>query len=376
MKSELFAQDIIKEYKLPDKVDTDGNIFCKVWQGMYGLPQAGIIAQDLLTKRLHKAGYWQSNVTPRFWRYEWCPISFTLVVDNFGVKYINKTDVDHLTSKLSQDYKIDTDWEGTKYLWLTLDWDYKLRKVHLSMPGYIKKACIRFGHTHPNKPQMQPHPHTLPTYGTTIQFAKHIIQTPLTMKEQQKYIQQVIGVFLYYRQAVDSTLLITLSLLASAQAAPTEHTLELVKWLLDYASSNPDAILMYKSSNMILAMHSNASYLSKANARSQAGGHFFCSTNGDNPPKNRAVLNISKILKVVMSSAAGAKLGALYINACEAVPMRQLLTDMGHKQPKTPIQTDNTTAFEVVNNNIQPRCTKAMDMHFHWLCCHWSLPDL
>jgi hypothetical protein len=184
------------------------------------------------------------------------------------VKYINMTNIDHLTSVLSQDYKIDTDWEGTWYLGLTLDWDYKLRKVHLSMPGYIKKACIRFGHTPLNKPQMQPHPHTLPTYGATIQFAKNIDQTPLATKEQQKYIQQVIGVLLYYRRAVDSTLLVALSSLALAQAAPTEHTLELVKWLLNYASSNPDAILTYKSSDMILAVHSNTSYLSEANARS------------------------------------------------------------------------------------------------------------
>ncbi len=161
-------------------------------------------------------------------------------------------------------------------------------------------------------------------------------------------------------------------MLALAQAAPTEHTLELIKWLLNYASSNPDATLTYKSSNMILAVHSDASYLSKANARSRAGGHFFCSTNVDNPPNNGAILNISKILKAVMSSAAEAELGALYINACEAVPMHQLLTEMGHKQPKTPIQTDNTTAFGAVNNNIQPRCTKAMDMRFHWLCYHNS----
>jgi hypothetical protein len=145
--------------------------------------------------------------------------------------------------------------------------------------------------------------------------------------------------------------------------------LELVKWLLNYTSSNPDAILTYKSSDMILAVHSNASYLSKANARSQASGHFFCSTNVDNPPNNGAVLNISKILKAVMSSAAKVEFGALYINTCEAVPMRQLLTEMGHKHLKTPIQTDNTTVFGVVNNNIQPQRTKAMDMRFHWLCC-------
>jgi hypothetical protein len=219
---------------------------------------------------------------------------------------------------------------------------------------------------------MQPHPHTLPTYGATIQFAKQIDQTTLATKEQKKYIEQVIGILLYYGRAADSTLLVALSLLASAQAAPTEHTLELVKWLLDYASSNPDAILTYKSSDMILTVHSDASYLSEANACSRAGGHFFCSTNVDNPPNNGAVLNISKILKAVMFSAAKAKLGALYINACEAVPMRQLLTEMGHKQPKTPIQTDNTTAYGVINNNIQPQRTKAMDMRFHWLRCYNS----
>jgi hypothetical protein len=146
IKLDLFPQDIINEYRLRDKVDTDGNIFCKVQQGMHGLPQAGIIAQDLLTKWLHKAGYRQSKVTLGYWRHDWHPISFTLVVNNFGVKYINKDDVEHLISVLQQDYEVDTDWDGTQYLGLTLDWDYKYCKVHLSMPGYIEKAAIRFGH--------------------------------------------------------------------------------------------------------------------------------------------------------------------------------------------------------------------------------------
>jgi hypothetical protein len=212
-------------------------------------------------------------------------------------------------------------------------------------------------------------PHTLPTYSATIQYAKHIDQSPPAMKEQQKYIQQVIGVLLYYRWAVNSTLLVALSSLASAQAAPTEYTMELIKWLLDYATTNPDAILTYKSSDMILSVHSDALYLSEANARSRVGGHFFCSSDVSEPPNNGAILNISKILKAVMSSAAKADLGALYVIASEAVPMHQLLAEMGHKQPKTPIQTDNTTACGVVNNNIQPRCTKAMDMSFHWLRC-------
>ena len=123
MKLELFPQDIINEYGLRDKVDAEGYVFCEVRRGMYGL-QAGIIAQELLTKRLHKAGYRQSTITPGYWRHDWRPISFTLVVDDFGVKYINKADVEHLTSILQQDYEINIGWEGTWYLGLTIDWDY------------------------------------------------------------------------------------------------------------------------------------------------------------------------------------------------------------------------------------------------------------
>jgi hypothetical protein len=68
-----------------------------------------------------------------------------------------------------------------------------------------------------------------------------------------------------------------------------------------------------------------------------------------------------------MFSAAEAALGALYLNAKEAVYLQQILDEMGHPQPKTPIQTNNTTAEGVINNKTQPKCTKAMDMQFHWL---------
>jgi hypothetical protein len=87
----------------------------------------------------------------------------------------------------------------------------------------------------------------------------------------------------------------------------------------------------------------------------------------EDPANNGAVLNLAQLIKAVMSSAAEAELGALYINAQEAVPQRTTLVEMGHKQPQTPMQTTNTTALGVVNNNIQPRCTKTMDMRFHWL---------
>ncbi len=70
-----------------------------------------------------------------------------------------------------------------------------------------------------------------------------------------------------------------------------------------------------------------------------------------------------------MSSAAEAKLGALFINAKTAVSMQRTLEEMGHPQPRTPIQTDNLTAHALLTNKILPKALKAMDMRFHWLRC-------
>jgi hypothetical protein len=155
-----------------------------------------------------------------------------------------------------------------------------------------------------------------------------------------------------------------LSSLASAQATPTADTMQHMHHLLDYVITHLDAILLYAKSNMVLSVHSNASYLSKPKARSCACGHFFLSDGTDKAPNNGAILNTSQIIKSIMSSAAKAKLGALYINAHEAVPCRNFLNKLGHSHSPTPIQTDNSNALGILTNNILPRRTKAMDMRY------------
>jgi len=159
--------------------------------------------------------------------------------------------------------------------------------------------------------------------------------------------------------------------LATQQANPTSNTLAQLKQFLDYASTHPDAIVTYHARDMVLAAHSDASYLSKSNARSRAGGHFFMSSNTDTPPNNSAVMTILQIIKAVLSSAAEAKIGALFINCRKAVPARQLLEFLGHPQPPTPMQTNNTTALGVVNQNVMKKL-KSMDMKYHWLRCRIS----
>ena len=289
------------------------------------------------------------------------------MVDDFGVKYERSKDARHLMNVLKQHYDVTEDWTGARYIGITLDWDYKKQQVHLSMPGYVKQALRQFDHSRPAKRQDSPFPHTPIKYGAQTQYAKELPSSPLLDKSGKHFIQQVCGKFLYYGRAVDSTVLTPISAIASQQANPTEDTMKQTKQLLDYLASQEEAVLTYSASDMILAVHSDASYLSEPKAKSRAGGHFFLSNNTDIPPNNGAVLNIAHIIKHVMSSATEAELAALYISAREAVYIRIILDEMGHKQPPTPMQTDNSMAEGVINRKVQPKRTKAMDMRFHWL---------
>ena len=359
--------EIIKEYKLKEKVTPNGSIYIQVNKGMYGLPQAGLMANVLLEKRLNKKGYYQSKLVPGLWKHKTRPIQFALTVDDFAVKYVGKEHALHLKSVLEQHYKITLDWTGKRYIGMTLDWDYEKRQVHVSMPGYVEKALKQFGHKWSGTKQYAPFPSTPIKYGAKKQYATEESTAPELDKHGKKFIQQVCGKFLYLGRAVDSTLLCPISAIASQSSKPTEDTMKQANQLLDYLASQEEAVITYNSSDMVLGVHSDASYLSEPKARSRAGGHFFLSNNSNVPPNNGAILNIAHIIKHVMSSATEAELAGLYIMAREAVYIRIILEELGHKQPPTPLQTDNAMADAVVNGKIQPKRTKAMDMRLHWL---------
>ena len=214
------------------------------------------------------------------------------MVDNFRVKYKHKRYAVHLMKALKEHYTVSEDWTGSRYIGITLDWDYTKRQVHLSLPGYVKKALVQFGHTVPRKHEDSPFPHTPPDYGAKVQYAKKQSTSPALNKKEKRFVQQVCGKFLYYGRAVDSTVLTPISAIASQQANPTEETLAQTYQLLDYLATQEVAVLTFSASDMTLAVHSDASYLSEPNARSRAGGHFFLSNNNDVPTNNRAILNI------------------------------------------------------------------------------------
>ena len=176
------------------------------------------------------------------------------------------------------------------------------------MPGYVDKALQQFQHAKPQAPQDMPFPSVPIKYGTRTQYAK-VPSTSMPLdKKGKKFIQQVCGKFLFLGQAADPTLICPISAIASQSADPTIETLQQTIQLLDYIASQDDAVLTFNASDMVLAIHSNASYLSKPNARSRTGGHFFLSSNAEILPNNGAILNIAHIIKHVMASATEAEL--------------------------------------------------------------------
>jgi hypothetical protein len=180
--------------------------------------------------------------------------------------------------------------DGARYLGMNIDWDYIIKNIHVSLLDYVPEALIGFQHTPMAKPQHQLYPHVKLVYSATKQYAEAIDKSPPLSKEDKKYVQEVVGTFLYYAQCVNSTMLTALGSIATQQANPTKNTMIKVKQFLDYAFTHPNATVTYQASDMVLAAHSDASYLSEANACSQAGRNFFMSSNTPCPHNNGAVL--------------------------------------------------------------------------------------
>ncbi len=205
-----------------------------------------------------------------------------------------------------------------------------------------------------------------PKYRAKQQFAEYDESEPLG-NEEKKQIQKITGKFVWHGRGVDGTILTPLSAIAAKQLKPTINTTQWGQQIMDYLATQESAVLTYRKSDLVLAVHSNASYLNEEEARSWAGFHHFLSEDVPLPPNNGAIHNIAEIIKGVMSSAAKAELGALYISAQKAVEERIILEEMEHNQPATPVQVNNSTTKSIINKRVQPKRTKAMDMRFHWL---------
>ena len=152
----------------------------------------------------------------------------------------------------------------------------------------------------------------------------------------------------------------TLNLLSTKTKSGTLKTNEEVnQFLLDYCATHPDATKLYKASDMILCIDSDAAYLFEPQARSRAAGLFYLG-NCNAELMNGSIHILTKTIKHVCSSVAEAEIAALFMNARAALPLRVALEEMGHPQPATAMKTDNATADSIINGTVKK-------LRYYWL---------
>jgi hypothetical protein len=135
-------------------------------------------------------------------------------------------------------------------------------------------------------------------------------------------------------------------------------------------ATHPNASIRYYASDMILNLHSGASYLSARDAKRRAAGIFFLgSLLQNNQPihLNGTMAVLCTVLKFIAASAAEAELCALFLNAKEAKVMRLTLEELGHPQPPTPIHCNNSTMVGIANTTIKQQKSRSMEMRYFWL---------
>jgi hypothetical protein len=354
-------QEFINKYKLTG-LDRDGWIYFRIQQGCYGLLQAGTLANDLLRFRFKAKDFYEAASTPGLWHHKWRPIQFCLIIDNFGVEYVCLEHFTYLLDILKKFHGVQYNMAGDKFAGMDIEWNYASRRCCISMPGYISLLLLKYRHPQPTKLQLSPYKCLPIAYGAKSHITPDLDASELLDANRKCCVQEIVGSLLYYAQAVDNKLLVVLSVIAARQAKATVATEHAVNLLLDYVATYPNYGIVYCASDMILCAHADAGFLNDTNSCSRASAHIYLSENDPFLQFNGAILSISQIIKFVMSSAAKSELAALFITAREMIPHRQILIAMDWPQPKSPIQTDSSTAAGVTNKTIVPCRSKMMDI--------------
>jgi hypothetical protein len=209
------------------------------------------------------------------------------------------------------------------------------------------------------------------------QYAEPTNTTPFLDLKDTKRVQEVLGTFLYYGRAMNSTMLVAIRNISTQQAKGTQATMQAIPHLLNYCATHPNATICYIASDICLHVDSDASYLSVSKARSRVAGFPYLSSRPRDPnnplvstnpppPSNVTILTPCHIMREALSSTAEAKLGGLFYNGKEACPICITLEELGYPQPTTVIVTDNSTASSVANNSIKQKRSKAINMQFNW----------
>ena len=191
-------------------------------------------------------------------------------------------------------------------------------------------------------------------YGSKVQYASGLDNTPALDTARIIRFHYILGALLFYTQAVDNKLLVTLSNIGQQEASATEATNDAIDQMLDYVATYTADGITFRASAMVLDGHSDAAYLNVSKASILAGNHIVLSEYVPVPRYIGPVITIFKIIKCVMSSADEPELTGLCICTKKMVPLHQSLSEIGWPQPQSPIQCNKSTSIGVANEKSFP----------------------
>ena len=254
---EHIPKDVMEQYNLKWLI-INKHILVENCKDIYGLPHAGLITQKCINAHLLKFGYYKCKYTPVVYDHKIRTTTFTLVMDDFGIKYNTKEDATHLLNCLRLLYDITIYCTYTLYIGLTLRWDYIRRIVCLSIPGYIEKTLHRFCVSVSPELQHYPRQWITPVYDTKVQMTIPLDFLHTLGCDGKRHIQEVFGVIFYYTQALNSLALVALSSIGTEQVKPTEFTGKAAAQLLNYCAIYPNPVLRFCATDMVLSVYNDA----------------------------------------------------------------------------------------------------------------------
>ena len=243
MHKDKIPRDIFEKYNMNELRTKNGYVHFRINKGMYGLKHATILAYQQLKEHLVPHVYYPIPNTVGMWKHTFKPISFCLCVDDFGIKHLNKQDVQHLLDTLQQKYTVTTDWTGSNYCGLILKWDFRNCHVDISIPGYIDKLLKKLKHKKTTRPVHAPHKWSIPIFGQHDQQSIPDDSSNLLPKTKVKIVQSIVGALLYGTRDDDPSMNPALNKISITQATPANDTLEKCEQLLDYLSWNPNTTI-------------------------------------------------------------------------------------------------------------------------------------
>jgi hypothetical protein len=375
----------IKAIKVPNAIcekynisaDSDGYIYFRLDKCLYGHAVAGRLSNQELVKLLKEAGYHESDLVPCLFKHETRKITFSLIVDDLGVKHTNHEDIQHLIDSISPRWKVKHNASGDKYIGMNLKWNYDPTNpsLEISSTETAPKSFARFDTDNNIKRRKTPSRYIAPVYGPKNNEAEETIPSE-HVPDMKNFVQSVNGTYLFYGRIVDYSILEQTNTIGQTQGNPTKDTLDQVNQLIGYIKEYPDTKLVITASDMQLRVMYDASFMTAHARKSKGGGIYYLCNTTDPKELSSNIFDVDAfVIPNMCASVAEAEYATAFHCGQKAYFYRIVLEFLGYPQKPTPFYGDNKIAVDISNDACKLRKAKAIDKSYHWFRDRCRLKD-